>query len=361
MRFLVLGSKEYPAGSSVGFDPLPSGGFETYTQNLAKALEKEGQDVLLVSRRFPNQAAFEKKGRISVFRVPWIPGFYLRTPSFVLLSFLRALFLDFDVILAHGPLSGFMALKLRFLKGKPVIARPAGIASIQPQYPSLLRSMLGALEGHTYRHADLVVFLSEGEKANFQTRFGYLPKNHVIIPTGVFVPKVSRTTKENAVLFVGRLLSVKGVSYLVSAMKGIKAKLWIVGDGPEKMALESQAKDAEVSAEFFGHQKNVTPYLSRAKIFCLPSLSEGLPVALLEAYAHGLACVVTDIGLPAEDGKTALVVPPKNALALRAALKKLLARASLRNRLSINARALARTFTWEKTARKYVQAAEKLV
>ncbi|MBI5036259.1 glycosyltransferase family 4 protein [Candidatus Micrarchaeota archaeon] len=353
MRFLFLGSKEYPPGSSRGFDPISSGGFETYTYNLSRELEKQGHEAAVLTRRFGNQKKQEKMNGVDVVRVPWFKGFYLRTPSFVLFSFFKAFFLDFDVVVASGPLSSFIAVVLKLFKGKPVIARPAGIAWSQPQYFSLLQKILFALESFTYKRVDHVVFLSEGEREQFGKKMGFLPAHYSVIPTGVSIPSGGKKKRAKVVVFVGRLLPVKGVEYLIRAMKGVGARLWVVGDGPEREKLEALAEKEGVEADFFGHRKDVNFFLQRASVFALPSLSEGLPVALLEAYAAKTPVVVTDIGLPAVDGTDALVVKPKDVVGLRKAIAKLLKDNRLVKKLSANAFRKAKTFSWKNTARGY--------
>ncbi len=88
---------------------------------------------------------------------------------------------------------------------------------------------------------------------------------------------------------------------------------------------------------FAGQVGDVPKLLSQADVFVLPSLSEGLPIAMLEAMAAGVPCVVTDIGLPVEKGKTALVVPPGDFKSLASATNRLLRDEKLAKTLSENA------------------------
>src|SRR3989338_1514502 len=355
MRFLLLGSKEYPVGASQGIDPHPSGGYEKYTARLCEALIAEGHEVSLITRRFKNQPKEEHVGFLSVYRVPYVPGFFIRTPSFSFFTLLKALRLPFDAIVTSGVLSGGVGFFLHALFRKPWICRPGGLAFGQPQYPRMVSIVLKFFEAFIYGHAPMVIFLSAQEKDSFRQKMGFLPKRFRIIPTGVDVPKkFPKKTRQTAVVFVGRFLPVKGIRYLIDDMKGVPAALWLVGDGPGLSEAKVQAKKNGLkNVHFFGYRKKVEPFLLSARVFCLPSVSEGLPLALLEAYAHRIPCVVTDIGLPAENGKTALVVPPKDPIALRAAILRLLKDPTLSSRISRNAYALAQSFTWKKTAQAY--------
>jgi glycosyltransferase involved in cell wall biosynthesis len=123
------------------------------------------------------------------------------------------------------------------------------------------------------------------------------------------------------------------------------AHLVIVGDGPMRTALEEMVDRRGIRERtlFAGNQNDVVPWLQAFDVFALPSYAnEGVPQALVQAMMAGLPCVTTHVGSIAElakPGETALVVPPENAAALRAALERLLADAPLRNKLGESARA----------------------
>ena len=102
MHALILGSKEYPMGTSDGSDPSPSGGMEIYVQGLASALSKKGVRITLITRFFRGTKKDEENGNIRTIRVPFLGGFYLRNPSFNAVSFFRALDISFDVIISNG-------------------------------------------------------------------------------------------------------------------------------------------------------------------------------------------------------------------------------------------------------------------
>jgi glycosyltransferase involved in cell wall biosynthesis len=94
---------------------------------------------------------------------------------------------------------------------------------------------------------------------------------------------------------------------------------------------------------FAGYQRDVVPWLQALDIFALPSHGdEGVPQALLQAMLAGLPCVTTHVGSIAEiaiDGRTALIVPPRDAGALAASIRRLVEDQALRERLGQAARA----------------------
>ena len=122
---------------------------------------------------------------------------------------------------------------------------------------------------------------------------------------------------------VGRLSHEKGHDVLLDAMRELVGgdssfSLTIVGDGPSRAELETQAAGLPVT--FAGAVDDPTPYLDDADVFCLPSRSEGLPLALLEAMMSGLPCVATSVGDVPELEPDVLTVPPSDPHALAAAL-----------------------------------------
>lgn len=129
---------------------------------------------------------------------------------------------------------------------------------------------------------------------------------------------------EKVILFVGRLAEVKGVKYLIAAMKQVNAKLVIVGDGTLKAELEKQAEEIKDKVLFMGaksHNELKSIYAS-ADIFVMPSITtgtgqkEGFGLVLIEAMASGLPVIGSDSGgIPEiiEDGKCGFLVEEKNA------------------------------------------------
>jgi glycosyltransferase involved in cell wall biosynthesis len=145
---------------------------------------------------------------------------------------------------------------------------------------------------------------------------------------------------------VATLRSWKGHLYLIEAFAGLPktVRLVIVGDGPMRPQLEARVDKLGLRERvaFAGNQSDVVPWLQAIDIFALPSYAnEGVPQALVQAMLTGLPCVTTNVGSIAEvatDGRTALVVPPRNVTGLRYALNRLLEDGMLREQLAGTAR-----------------------
>jgi glycosyltransferase involved in cell wall biosynthesis len=167
------------------------------------------------------------------------------------------------------------------------------------------------------------------------------------------------------VVNVGRLHPVKGQDVLLRAFAVIservpEARLWFVGNGGERGVLEELARRYGISdrVHFLGElgREEVRATLARAALFVLPSRSEGLPLALLEAMAVGLPAVATDVGGVAEVIRSAeegRLVPPNDIDALAAALGAMLADPARLHALSEASRMRARAFSFSASVDAY--------
>jgi len=134
----------------------------------------------------------------------------------------------------------------------------------------------------------------------------------------------------------------------LAGMTRADVHLAIVGDGPQRAALEARSRELglESRVTFAGNREDVTPWLRAFDLFCLPSYAnEGVPQALMQAMACGLAVVSTPVGSIDEivtDGETGVLVPPEDSTRLAGAIGRLLADEPARRALGARAAARAR-------------------
>jgi glycosyltransferase involved in cell wall biosynthesis len=139
------------------------------------------------------------------------------------------------------------------------------------------------------------------------------------------------------------------------------ARLLLVGDGPERTALQVLAGELDLgqSVTFCGVQPDVLPYLHAADLFVLPSVSEGLSNALLEAMASGLPCIVSDIGGNVDliaDGENGLLFESGNINQLTDMLLRLLRNDIGRREFGRRAReTIEADYSMDRVAKKYVE------
>lgn len=171
---------------------------------------------------------------------------------------------------------------------------------------------------------------------------------------------------------IARLSPEKGHTYLLEAAKKIIEKradvfFVLVGDGPLRDALIKEAERLKINKRviFAGYQKKIEDFYSITDIFVLPSLREGLPLAILEAMGFAKPVIATAVGASPEiinDFKTGILVKPANTDELYEALNKLLGDISLRDKLGENAKIFVReNYSVEKMVSAYKEVYEEVV
>lgn len=149
---------------------------------------------------------------------------------------------------------------------------------------------------------------------------------------------------------LSELLPVKNISGIIAAVKNLPVQLLVVGDGGEFNYLQ---RIAGKNVKFLGQIPNqkVRELLKKSDIFVLNSTHEGLPHALLEALAEGVAVIATKIPATEEiliDGETGLFVEINKPADLAKIIEKLSSNPTLRKKLAINGKKLfLQKFTWE--------------
>lgn len=207
--------------------------------------------------------------------------------------------------------------------------------------------------------ADAVTVVHEGLARFLRTETGIAPGDIRVIPNGVdtttFIPGDRRRARGRVGLpatglivgSVGRLHPDKDPINFVEAIarlpEGLRAEVTvvIVGDGALRDEVQAvvRRRGLEQQVVLLGERHDIPDLLHAMDIFVLPSRTEGLPVALLEAMSTGLPVVATDVGgVAAAVEDAGLVVPPSDPSALAAALSRLLADETRRTELGLRGR-----------------------
>jgi len=147
-------------------------------------------------------------------------------------------------------------------------------------------------------------------------------------------------------LTVCRLVPVKNIEMQIKAMAEVVKKyknveLWIVGDGPQRKALNVKCQMSNVKCNFVGWSDDINRYYSQADVFLLTSNYEGWGLVAVEAASYSLPIIMTDVGLAGEvikDGKSGIVIPVNDQKALEEAMVELIKDGGLRKKLGERAR-----------------------
>jgi glycosyltransferase involved in cell wall biosynthesis len=283
------------------------------------------------------------------------------------------------IVHTHTPKAGVVGMLAAKLADVPIrLHTVAGLPLMEAT--GIKRKILNAVERLTYACATKVYPNSVGlQKFILKQGFTHKDKLKIIgqgssngIDTSHFDPQkydeslkaVLRgelgITKEDFVfIFVGRLVSDKGINELVQAFQNLKlngavsgqnAKLLLVG--PLETELdplhEETLKAIETNAAIIsvGYQEDVRPYLAVSDALAFPSYREGFPNVVMQAGAMGLPAIVSDINGCNEiiiPNKNGIIIPPKNTEALQNAMQELMQNENLYQQLKSNARNLITT------------------
>jgi glycosyltransferase involved in cell wall biosynthesis len=190
-----------------------------------------------------------------------------------------------------------------------------------------------------------------------------------VIPNAVdtlkFRPSPHEYTRDGTtrVGFLGRLISNKGPQYLVEAAQHIlsefsNVQFHIAGDGPLLQQLQRRVHRLGVDRafRFYGMVPSVPDFMHSCDIMVRPSLTDGMPLTVLEAMACGLPNVASNVGGTSEilqDGKTGYLVEPRNVGQLISRISNLVANPELRLQMGREARLfIERYYSWNRIARK---------
>jgi len=346
------------------FPPKWLGGVEIATKNIAKHLAKSGNDVYVITsfdKGLPKQSQEDK------FLVQRI--YYPKIKFFgVIFFWLKCLFalkkINPEVAHSQTIQMGLPCFLAKKMFGIPYIVYCHGSdVYCNWKFKKIISKLV-------LENAEAVVVVTDSMKNKIK-EFGFNIKNIFTIPNGIELLEFENLSKvavrkelkindsEKTILFVGTLKTVKGIKYLIEAIKivkekSLKIKLLLVGDGEEKKELEkiSEKLNLKENIVFVGRVDNgeIPKYMALSDIFVLPSLSEGLPVVILEAMASGLPIIATKVGgVPdiMKDGENGFLVDPKSPAQIAEKILYLLADDNARKLISLNNFKKSKDYSWD--------------
>jgi glycosyltransferase involved in cell wall biosynthesis len=329
-------------------DALDGGGAERHVVDLARALDARGFDVAVAaSADGPARARLEAAG-IEVHVVA--DGLVKRRTSVRYALGLRALVarLRPDVVHAHIHASEVAAAAAVWRSDVPLVLTEHTEAPWRgPSARAALRWAAG--------RADLVVAVSSAVARRLVAGHGVAAeKVRVLLPAvlpHVPAPVDLPVARRPLVGTVGRLVPGKGVDVLLRALAGAAladtgAGCLVVGDGPERCALERLAAELGVRdrVAFAGWREDARDLVAALDVLAVPSREDGSPLVVLEALGAGVPVVGSRVGgIPEQvtDGREGLLVAPGDAGALGEALARVLRDAPLRSALAAAGRVRA--------------------
>jgi teichuronic acid biosynthesis glycosyltransferase TuaC len=252
------------------------------------------------------------------FSLPYGVFQFLSSLSFLFFScfylFTRLDRKKIDLIDAHSIIpDGFASVLLGRLLKKPVIVTVHG----SDLYKNSKSPWNRFLIRYTLRQSSAVIFVSKQLRDIAESLAPGFTAKYVVLPTGFDETKfqissssVARNTlglplHEKIVLFVGGLVKIKGLAYLIEAMSILKKnsnsiRCYIIGDGEQKQVLDSMIKKNLLQNQVFivgpKPHNEIASWINASDLLVLPSLNEGLPTVVLEAFACGKPVVASAVG-----------------------------------------------------------------
>lgn len=318
------------------------GGMETQIERLIPFLRQHGVDAWVLTRRTPNTTAHEQRAGTDIYRARIAGGPAARSLTFTATGLARLLLnrSRVDLIHAHGIMSPTTVANMA-----ASLLRVPKVVTLHARYEldHLLSKPGGAARLRRYRRSiDRFVSISD-DISQLLTEHGVPSDRITSIPNGIDTRTYAPVSAEEqitlrlrlglpvdvpVVVFVGRLHPVKQVDVLLRAWARVtNGLLVILGDGDERQRLDRLTQELGLGARvsFNGMTADVPSYLKAASAFVLPSASEGLSVALLEAMSSGAVPVASAVGGALDlidHGSNGLLVPPGDVDALARELER---------------------------------------
>ena len=305
----------------LGHKRIPSreGGIEIVVEELSTRMVQAGHSVTCYNRSGHHVSGNQFDGNVlkeyagirlkSVFTINR-KGLAAMTSSFF--GAICCAFSKYDVVHFHaeGPCA---MLWLPKLFGKRCVATIHGIDWQRAKWGGFASKYIKFGEKVAAKYADEIIVLSKSVQQYFMDTYG---RKTVFIPNGVNRPVLRSPQlikerfnlgKDEYILFLGRLVPEKGITYLIEAFKKVKTgkKLVIAGGSSDTdafmQALKELAKeDGRIIFTGFVQGQMLEELYSNAYVYCLPSDLEGMPLSLLEAMSYGNCCLTSDIAECAE-------------------------------------------------------------
>lgn len=262
--------------------------------------------------------------------------------------------LRLDVLHTHNPKTGVLGRILGRLVGVPVVVNTCHGLWIAPSdRPAKKLAVLGAEAfAGQFSHAELYQNDTDRTTLSRWVRRQRTVGNGVDL--GRFMPDPAARAQVRAELGVtdddvlvggvGRLVAEKGVAEYAATARALAGRARFVWVGPVDDDKPDAVRDAQDGVELLGLRADMAAVYAALDVFVLPSYREGFSRSGMEAAASGVASVLTDIRGCREvgrDGQSLLLVPPRDAGALTAAVARLIDDAELRARLGSAARGRA--------------------
>ena len=342
---------------SIFFPPKWLGGTEVATLELSRELAKNKKNkIYIITSHHRELKKLKEKFKLYPIKVLNLPKF--KVISYIIKTTNIIKKINPNVVYCQSTLSGVAA----FFSKKPYVVYCRG-SDIY-----LTGKIKNKINKFVLKRAEKVIALTKNMQKKIKKDYKI---DSIVIYNGIDISKYKlnkaelkkrfKLKDEKVIIYIGTLKKVKGVEYLIKSFKNINkkfqnTKLWIIGDGSERRNLEALTKKLNLQNKitFFGKKSNdkIPKYAIASDILVLPSLSEGFPMAILEAMASGLPIVasnVTGVSEIIKDKINGFLVKPKNSKEIAEKVSIILKNKNLQSRFRKNNLKEVKKYSWKKT------------
>lgn len=350
--------------------PLIIGGLGTAVTNLAKAFYSLGIDVVVFTRGTNKKIQRDMEQGIEVIRYPLIPPYYnpatMQYNTRILLSQLQRMPLP-DVIHIHS--TQFIDLAIFFQRKHriPILYTCHSLVALEEGSNSAAHKSILSLQMQLLKIANRISVPSQWEEQILHRLYPFSARKTIIIPHGVTKRAVvAARGPAHRLLFIGRVVPVKGIEALIHALaalqrEGYHVTVDLVGTGPKDYTkyLQTVAKKLRVANKLrwlgYRTQAQIQQLYPFYGAVIMPSLHESFGLVALEALASGMPLIATQTGGLKDFISTnvAQIIARPNARAIVTAIKQFWKDKKYTNVRIANGKKLSKQYRWPQVGLQY--------
>lgn len=278
------------------------GGMEKQIESILMGLENEFDITLAIN----SNGEFVKKSKCikkyNIIKINNSVRLFCKT-ILTIIKYVRQE--NISVVHCNGTPANIIGIILKKALGIKFIS--AVHSDILYEFNGIKRFIYKFIEGITAKYANNVVVVSNNLKYKLISRYKKYSSKFIVIYNGVtFEKEKIKTIKDNhkfKMLFVGRLVEIKNIEYLLESIQQIKDSNFefecnIIGDGELKKKLIESSCQKKIKSyiNFLGFKDNIQEYMVNSDLLVMTSKMEGIPLVIIEAFANKLPVVSSSVG-----------------------------------------------------------------
>nr|WP_281258689.1 glycosyltransferase family 4 protein [Melghirimyces profundicolus] len=353
------------------YEPHITGGLGTVATNLTKAYARGGVHTTVLSQSKHSLITLTKKKRLQIVRFPSRAAYYSsKSRQYIPAAVERWLnkqgYRKPDGIHIHSLQFMNLAKYFQARHRIPVIYTCHSLVEMETGPITNKKRKMLMYQEQLLKTANKIVVPSRSQFTKLKKLYPFCSNKTVVIKHGIVLRKSKARGPRHHLLFVGRIVPLKGIEQLLKAIsllkrEGKKVKLDLVGTGPKGYTrhLKAQSKKLGISPEIrwigYCNQAQVQKMYASHGAVIMPSLQESFGLVALEALANGIPLVSTRAGGLAEfvNSKVAQTIPKVNGSVIAKSIKNMWNHKKVTDQRVATGRKLASRFQWPHAAERY--------